>query len=1007
MKKSLKVIATAAMAFSMFTSVAMADGTVMTSTTSTSATTAATKTSADFKDLSNLDATLKAKIDALLSKGVFEGVSADSFGITQNMTRAQFAKVLVLVFGIKVDDKVKTSSFSDVKADDTANSWAIPFIEAAKKAGLIDGLSDTTFAPGDNVTLGQFATVLVKGLGKKVDFTGTPWYKDAIDQAVALKILPEGTDGSKAATRADLVSGAYGGVQAYADANKPAKVSVTEAKAAGVQTVQVTLTRDVDTSKATLTLKKGDTPINTTTKFSDDKKSATLTLTDLKISDGEYTVTLGGLDAAVVDTATAKFTAQNETVSKIEFVSANDTLAYSANVSINLKATNQYGEVASKGASGYSAFVNGATATITGGDGNLTIKTTTKGNSFVQGQSMISVTVYYNDNRITAMKTFKLGTAPFISKVELGDAKYSNGAKALTGGDNVVIPMKLYDQYGNPIVQAQFPGEVQTSQINAIIAPYDSNLTYNIGKLFDTDGNLQVEIDAATKEDKAADYTVSVYAGSSSATAKVSVSAGNLATKVDFGAFTDVIAAGDTVANVPLIVTDANGKQLSTQDIVDNASRFTFSASNTDNTKPAPGIVKSGSNKGKLQINIDPNAKANSTVYVTALIANANVNSYAQLSIPIQEKRMPDHLAIGTEPAAKAILGAGSDVSFTLKDQYGGDIGSFGNNIPNANGQTANYQVKVSISGDSTVTSGVYLVAKGATAVTLNDANPSFVFNGSNVGDFNGGFTFKTDSTKYGSLTIKAVLQKDSGTGFADHSTTVSRTLQAVKPDASLIYSLNTINTLYAAEDNLTTINRGIPAGTGDSGTPLTSLYRAKLSVTVKDSSGNKVAVPGNFVKGISSTNLSIVDVALDSINNEGYILGNKAGTATVTAVVYTTNNGETVALNQSVTVKSDAIVVDSLTAGNSNANYTGKTFAYQLFNHLDVKDQYGVTYEDANITKFNSLIGLLYTVSGVKGGGSVTLDPVNGAFSTSGTVNEFIITATANGKSVQVLVKP
>jgi hypothetical protein len=176
MKKSLKVLASATLAFSMFASVAMAAETTGTTTTTTTTTAATTvKTSKDFKDLAGLDATVLAKIDAMLAKKYFEGTADDSFGIKENMTRAQFAKVLVLVAGIKVDDTVKTSSFEDVKADDTANGWAIPFIEAAKTAGLVDGKTDKTFDPGANVTLGEFATALVKGLGIKPDTTGTPW----------------------------------------------------------------------------------------------------------------------------------------------------------------------------------------------------------------------------------------------------------------------------------------------------------------------------------------------------------------------------------------------------------------------------------------------------------------------------------------------------------------------------------------------------------------------------------------------------------------------------------------------------------------------------------------------------------------------------------------------------------------------------------------------------------------------------------------------------------------
>ncbi|MBO9604956.1 MAG: S-layer homology domain-containing protein [Paenibacillaceae bacterium] len=175
----------------------------------------ATKTSASFQDLQGIDAALKAKIDALLSKGVFEGVSDDSFGIDENTTRAQFAKVLTLIYGVKVDDSVTASSFADVRADDAANGWAIKYIEAAKKAGLIEGMSDTSFAPGDNLTLGQFATALVRGLGEKVDTSGIPWYAYAVKQAIDKKILPDATDGAKLATRADLVVGSFGGQQVY------------------------------------------------------------------------------------------------------------------------------------------------------------------------------------------------------------------------------------------------------------------------------------------------------------------------------------------------------------------------------------------------------------------------------------------------------------------------------------------------------------------------------------------------------------------------------------------------------------------------------------------------------------------------------------------------------------------------------------------------------------------------------------------------------------------------
>jgi hypothetical protein len=180
----------------------------------------AAKTTADFKDLANVDAALKAKIDALLSKGVFNGVSDDSFGIDENMTRAQFAKVLSLIYGVNVDNSITQSSFSDVGSGPNTNGWAIPYIEAAKKAGLLNGRTDGTFDPGANVTMGEFSTALVRGLGGKPDITGSPWYADAIQQAIDVHLIPEGTNGKQLTTRSDLVVTSYDVVTHYDDIKK-------------------------------------------------------------------------------------------------------------------------------------------------------------------------------------------------------------------------------------------------------------------------------------------------------------------------------------------------------------------------------------------------------------------------------------------------------------------------------------------------------------------------------------------------------------------------------------------------------------------------------------------------------------------------------------------------------------------------------------------------------------------------------------------------------------------
>ncbi|WP_189020300.1 S-layer homology domain-containing protein, partial [Paenibacillus marchantiophytorum] len=238
MKKTLSVVLTSAMALSMFSSVAFG------------------KTSADFTDLKDLDAATTAKFDAMISAGIFDGVSDTTFGLKEDMNRAQFAKVAALIMGLDINKDLKTSSFTDVSLTDAANGYALPYIEALKTAGVTDGYADGQYNPAGKVTKEQLATFLVRVLGQDAaakdktgkDATVSGWAQGYVALALELKLLANGTDGTfggmSNATRDLLVSGAYEAKQQYVPAGK---VSVTGAKATGVQKVEVTFNKPVDT----------------------------------------------------------------------------------------------------------------------------------------------------------------------------------------------------------------------------------------------------------------------------------------------------------------------------------------------------------------------------------------------------------------------------------------------------------------------------------------------------------------------------------------------------------------------------------------------------------------------------------------------------------------------------------------------------------------------------------------------------------------------------------------
>jgi len=210
------------------------------------------KTSADFTDLNNLDEATKKKFDALIAAGIFDGVSDGTFGVKEEMNRAQFAKVAALIFNLKVDASTTTSSFSDVQSD----SYALPYIEALKAAGITTGTTSTTFNPTGNVTKEQLAAFLVRGLGMEneaeksqgtSDKTVSDWAKGYVALALEKKLLATdsgGNFGGRApAIREQLVSGAFESKK-LVEVIQPLKVSGAEFISGNK--LELTLTAQID-----------------------------------------------------------------------------------------------------------------------------------------------------------------------------------------------------------------------------------------------------------------------------------------------------------------------------------------------------------------------------------------------------------------------------------------------------------------------------------------------------------------------------------------------------------------------------------------------------------------------------------------------------------------------------------------------------------------------------------------------------------------------------------------
>lgn len=107
----------------------------------------------------------------LASMGVISADSSGSYNLSKTVTRAEFAKMIVMASSYK--DLVQTTSYSSPYKDVPAKNWAAPYIRIAVSKGLMSGYSDGTFRPDSSITLEQAVNSALKLLGySQSDFAG-------------------------------------------------------------------------------------------------------------------------------------------------------------------------------------------------------------------------------------------------------------------------------------------------------------------------------------------------------------------------------------------------------------------------------------------------------------------------------------------------------------------------------------------------------------------------------------------------------------------------------------------------------------------------------------------------------------------------------------------------------------------------------------------------------------------------------------------------------------------
>lgn len=169
-----------------------------------------------FKDIEKYDWASEA-IEGLYYAGIINGMEEGVFNPAGEVTREQFCKMAVQLFGVLQYDT--NSDFGDVDP----NAWYAQYINSAIRAGYVQGQSDEYFGIGESIMRQDMATILFRGLGSQnsgvtLNFTDNdaiaPYAMDAVSEFVGLGIINGYVDGSfnprGTATRAEAAKVIWG-----------------------------------------------------------------------------------------------------------------------------------------------------------------------------------------------------------------------------------------------------------------------------------------------------------------------------------------------------------------------------------------------------------------------------------------------------------------------------------------------------------------------------------------------------------------------------------------------------------------------------------------------------------------------------------------------------------------------------------------------------------------------------------------------------------------------------
>ncbi|CAN7626608.1 S-layer homology domain-containing protein [Paenibacillus sp. LjRoot153] len=838
-----------------------------TTTTAPSATVTSDTYLADqLADLKSSTKDDKKKITSLLKIEAIETASADSFGANQQITRAQVAKAVAIILGLRIDNTHTTSSFSDVKSDDLARVY----IEALKNSGLTYDAGDK-FLPTGQMSRQELAKLLLKGLGldEKVkqatptkDETVDNTYKSYVAYAVQQKLMTNQVDGkfggNVPVTKKEFALIAYAALQLHLTTAKPEKASIAELKVIGKNKMTVRLNRDVDINKAVLTVTKegaldsDNKPVIFTggTDWTDDNTTAKLDMDD-PFTFGTYLVTLSGVD---VSDGEINFSPDNERVTKLEIVTATEKLSKSKTL-IEYKATNQYGEKMLLSASNANIIVSGqkkVTPAVFSSNSIIGLDL-----SDIASDSTITVVILERSGYTSVSKTFTVGDPPLVKKIDLGDTKNNLklpiGQLSFKAGEKAYLSFKAFDQYGNRIIDPLYLNMGIGRSFTGAFGNVLRNEGINDFIDFENDGYPELQLIAYPNLDSDKEVIVTLFCEGQKVSQTITIKTPKTPSTIKIGPLTNPMTEGDTNISINLKVVDSANYELTATeraDLLTTGKIMIYASGGLVLANPVINstgsiIVQQATGAGPASINVRING----------------LDQTISFPINIMAARKPDSIKVDLNSSAPNVLALNginpkfsssgattttAKAQFIIYDQTGTEY--------KTNRTDYKVQLKLEkISGDT----GAIINTTGA--VSLSDASPTAL---KGVGEISTtGITFNPSKTLSGSYKLTAsVVQVDSGGQALETLSTDSVTVDVKNiTNANLTYSveMSSSGDLFAIQRTL--YDNAVAATVTDITYLMTDYSMFTQTAVIKVKDGSSVDAFSITPKAVTSDNPKVI----------------------------------------------------------------------------------------------------------------------------------------------------